>query len=300
MPFEYLSEHLVHAHPVTVRSSGSPPLRPTRRDAFAITTLQHRWIVECITALGVPPTNDPFLDHALLIHIMMNGKYSLPSGAKMDANIKEIKRRVQGFQADSECRTNQVFRIQFLIMAFPDTCWLRSAPATSRSLPRSPRDTTVRPQRSPHRQASPISPVTPIAASPPITARGQVMTASAPATNGPAANTRSRGNMTPPSARSQPRTQSSPARQSNCRSPSPPQRTVSHVSQGKRKAPKSMQPRAQAPPRSHALGSPSITVRGPLRTPGYRQQLLRASILLFAVIGAGFVFGKILQLLYLY
>jgi|NorSeaMetagenome_1021524.scaffolds.fasta_scaffold14609_3 hypothetical protein len=61
-----------------------------------------------------------------------------------------------------------------------------------------------------------------------------------------------------------------------------------------------MQPRAQAPPRSHALGSPSITVRGPLRTPGYRQQLLRASILLFAVIGAGFVFGKILQLLYLY
>ena len=300
MPFEYLSDHLVHAHPVTVRSSGSPPLRPTRRDAFAITTLQHRWIVECITTLGVPPTNDPFLDHALLIHIMMNGKYSLPSGAKMDANIKEIKRRVQGFQADSECRTNQVFRIQFLIMAFPDTCWLRSAPATSRSLPRSPRNTPVRSQRSPHRQASPISPVTPIAASSPITARGQVMIAHAPATNGPAANTRSRGNMTPPSARSQPRTQPSPARKSNCRSPSPPQRTVSHVSQGKRKAPKSMQPRAQAPPRSHALGSPSVTVRGPLRTPGYRQQLLRASILLFAVIGAGFVFGKILQLLYLY
>ena len=98
MPFEYQSILLARAHPVTVRSSRSFPLRPTPRDAVVITTLQHQWITECIATLGVPPTNDPFLDHALLIHIMMNGKYSLPAGATMDANIKEIKRRVQGFQ----------------------------------------------------------------------------------------------------------------------------------------------------------------------------------------------------------
>ena len=98
MPFEYQSVLLARAHPVTVQSSQSSPLRPTRRDAFAITTLQHQWITECITTLGVPFTNDPFLDHAVLIHIMMNGKYCLPAGATMDANIKEIKRRVQGFR----------------------------------------------------------------------------------------------------------------------------------------------------------------------------------------------------------
>ena len=215
MPFEFQSALLARAHPVTLRSSQNSPLRPSRRDAFAISTLQHQWITDCITTLGVPPTNDPFLDHTLLIHIMMNGKYSLPAGATMDANIKEIKRRVQGFQADCECRTNQFFRIQFLIMAFPDVRRLRSAPTSSRSLPRSPssNDPPAHSQRAARRQVSPsISPATPIAASPPITARGQIMGDShAPPPSGPAANMRSRGKMTPSTAHSpQPRMCSSP------------------------------------------------------------------------------------------
>ena len=69
MPFEFQSALLARAHPVTLRSSQNSPLRPSRRDAFAISTLQHQWITDCITTPGVPPTNDPFLDRALLMTV---------------------------------------------------------------------------------------------------------------------------------------------------------------------------------------------------------------------------------------
>ena len=125
----------VHALPATVQSSSSVA-RVSRRASFAITPAQHEWIVDCLNTLSIPPTHDPFLDHALLIQVIINGTSAQPAGAKMDSNLKKLKQRGQGFQADCECRTNQVFRLQFLIMAFPDTQWLKSSPVASRSLPR--------------------------------------------------------------------------------------------------------------------------------------------------------------------
>ena len=172
MPFEFNSSHdealstPVRAHPATVQSSGSA-VRVSRRASFAIAPAQHEWIVDCLNTLSIPPTHDPFLDHALLIQVIINGTSTLPAGAKMDSNLKKIKQRVQGFQADCECRTNQVFRLQFLIMAFPDTNWLKSSPVASRSLPRHP--------TSPVTAQAPATPITPrgqVATAPPITPRG--------------------------------------------------------------------------------------------------------------------------------
>ena len=164
MPFEFTatqdretSSTPVHVHPATILSSDSAA-RVSRRSSFAITPMQHDWIIECSNTLSIPPTHDPFLDHALLIQVIINGTSTQPAGAKMDSNLKKLKQRVQGFQADCECRTNQIFRLQFLIMAFPDVQWLKSSPVASRCLPAS----------SPHS----ASPVTTQPASTPITPQG--------------------------------------------------------------------------------------------------------------------------------
>ena len=142
MPFEFAavqdmapSSTPVHVHPATILSSDSVA-RVSRRESFAITPVQHDWIIDCLNTLSISPTHEPFLDHALLIQVIVNGTSTRPAAAKMDSNLKKLKQRVQGFQADCECRTNQVFRLQFLIMA--DTQWLKSSPIASRRRPASP------------------------------------------------------------------------------------------------------------------------------------------------------------------
>ena len=207
MPFEFTAVQDVAAsstpvcvHPATIQSSDSVA-RISRRESFAITPVQHNWLIDCLNTLSISPTHDPFLDHALLIQVIVNGTSTRPAAAKMDSNLKKLKQRVQGFQADCECRTNQIFRLQFLIMAFPDTQWLKSSPIASRRLPAS--------------RSQSVSPVTTHSSSTPVTPQGLPLRDALP----------SRSRRKSPSSNTQ--APSSPARgdpSSGSRAPSSPDR----------------------------------------------------------------------------
>lgn len=185
MPFEFTAVQDVAAsstpvcvHPATILSSDSVA-RISRRESFAITPVQHNWLIDCLNTLSISPTHDPFLDHALLIQVIVNGTSTRPAAAKMDSNLKKLKQRVQGFQADCECRTNQIFRLQFLIMAFPDTQWLKSSPIASRRLPAS--------------RSQSVSPVTTHSSSTPVTPQGLPLRDALPSRSrrkSPSSNTR--------------------------------------------------------------------------------------------------------------
>ena len=58
----------------------------------------------------------------------------------MDSDDKAIRRMVRGLKAASECRTNQVFRIHFLMQMYPHENWLQ----TRKSRRRRPHFSSVR------------------------------------------------------------------------------------------------------------------------------------------------------------
>ena len=134
LPFEYTAAS-ASACSITVQHAQYFPC-VSRRDTFAITSSQHQWIIQCLREFDAKVTHDAFSDHALRLHIIVTRTRSPPSQAAMDSDDKAIRRMVRGLKAASECRTNQVFRIHFLMQMYPHEDWLQ-ARQSRRCLPHS-------------------------------------------------------------------------------------------------------------------------------------------------------------------
>ena len=81
LPFEYTADS-ASVCSITVQRAQYFP-RVSRRDAFAITSSQHQWVIQCLREFDARVTHDAFSDHALLLHIIVKRTRSPPSQAAM-------------------------------------------------------------------------------------------------------------------------------------------------------------------------------------------------------------------------
>ena len=82
-----------------------------------------------LRALQATVTHNAFQDHALLLQIIVRGTRSPPASSVIDSNERAVRSMVQGDRADFECRTNQLYRIRFLMLAYPNKQWVRTPPS---------------------------------------------------------------------------------------------------------------------------------------------------------------------------
>ena len=108
-----------------------------------------------LRALQANVTHDAFQDHALRLQIIVRGTRSPPASSVIDSDECAIRSMVQGDRADFECCTNQLYRIRFLMLAYPNKQWVRTPPSP-RTQGKSPyRQSTCAPPSSFVRRASP-------------------------------------------------------------------------------------------------------------------------------------------------
>ena len=130
MPFEFdpnAADDTVSSN--TVSAFRKSPQRISRRSSFAVSPKQRDWIMVQLRALQANVTHDAFQDHALLLQIIIRGTRSPPASSVIDSNERAIRAMVQGDRADFECRTNQLYRIRFLMLAYPHKQWIRTPPS---------------------------------------------------------------------------------------------------------------------------------------------------------------------------
>ena len=156
MPFEFdpnAADDTVSSN--TVSAFRKSPQRISRRSSFAVSPKQRDWIMVQLRALRANVTHDAFQDHALLLQIIIRGTRSPPASSVIDSNERAIRAMVQGDRADFECRTNQLYRIRFLMLAYPHKQWIRTPPSPQTQGKPHCKPSTCAPQSSFVRRTSP-------------------------------------------------------------------------------------------------------------------------------------------------
>ena len=77
--------------------------RPSRRDRLTMSTgdLQHAWVNIMLQQCGLPVKHDALLDHGRLMHHLIHGRTTAPSGAMMDADYASMLATVGGPDEDN-------------------------------------------------------------------------------------------------------------------------------------------------------------------------------------------------------
>ena len=83
---------------VSAVTVAKPKRRPDRRSQLTMQTgnLQHAWVTIMLRRRGLPVRDNAMLDHGRLLHNVIYGTSSAPSGAMMDGNYDNIRRSMGG------------------------------------------------------------------------------------------------------------------------------------------------------------------------------------------------------------